>query len=121
MGSINGIKEGGSRVPGEGEYLIFRMHLQEAGGPTIPMRFGRKDAPGPESVQPEGNLPGDIHIYWFVSTIESLPVAQQASNELGLLAVVCSKSSDNLTTFRAYGAWFDPACGCSWRCSMAKR
>ena len=31
---------------------------QDAGGPTIPMRFGRKDAEGPESVQPEGNLPG---------------------------------------------------------------
>ena len=32
--------------------------LQDAGGPTIPLRMGRKDAPGPESQQPEGNLPG---------------------------------------------------------------
>jgi hypothetical protein len=32
--------------------------LQDAGGPSIPMRFGRTDASGPESVQPEGNLPG---------------------------------------------------------------
>ena len=32
--------------------------LQDAGGPSIPLRMGRKDAPGPESQQPEGNLPG---------------------------------------------------------------
>ena len=31
---------------------------QDAGGPSIPLRLGRKDAPGPESEQPEGNLPG---------------------------------------------------------------
>ena len=33
-------------------------NLQDAGGPSIPLRMGRKDAPGPESQQPEGNLPG---------------------------------------------------------------
>ena len=32
--------------------------LQVAGGPKIPLRFGRKDADGPESAVPEGNLPG---------------------------------------------------------------
>lgn len=37
--------------------LLFAT-LQDAGGPSIPMRFGRTDAQGPESAQPEGNLPG---------------------------------------------------------------
>lgn len=32
--------------------------VQVAGGPKIPLRFGRKDADGPESPVPEGNLPG---------------------------------------------------------------
>ena len=31
--------------------------VEVAGGPEIPMRYGRKDAPGPESETPEGNLP----------------------------------------------------------------
>ena len=31
--------------------------VEVAGGPTIPMKFGRKDAPGPESLTPEGNRP----------------------------------------------------------------
>lgn len=31
------------------------------------MRFGRKDAEGPESVQPEGNLPGtDCHCVYLL-------------------------------------------------------
>lgn len=28
------------------------------GGPVIPMKYGRKDATGPEMCHPEGNLPG---------------------------------------------------------------
>jgi L-ascorbate peroxidase len=31
--------------------------VEVAGGPSIPMKYGRKDAPGPESETPEGNLP----------------------------------------------------------------
>lgn len=31
--------------------------VEFAGGPTIDMRYGRKDAPGPESKTPDGNLP----------------------------------------------------------------
>lgn len=31
--------------------------VEVAGGPKIPMRYGRKDAPGPDSKTPEGNLP----------------------------------------------------------------
>lgn len=31
--------------------------LQVMGGPKIPMRYGRKDAEGPEMCHPEGNLP----------------------------------------------------------------
>ena len=38
--------------------LFMSGDLQDAGGPSIPLRMGRKDAPGPESQQPEGNLPG---------------------------------------------------------------
>ena len=32
--------------------------VQEMGGPKIPMRYGRKDASGPDMCHPEGNLPG---------------------------------------------------------------
>lgn len=35
------------------------VFFQDAGGPSIPLRLGRKDAAGPESKQPEGNLPGE--------------------------------------------------------------
>lgn len=31
--------------------------VEVSGGPKIDLRFGRKDAPGPESKTPEGNLP----------------------------------------------------------------
>lgn len=31
--------------------------VEVTGGPEIPMRYGRKDAPGPQSETPEGNLP----------------------------------------------------------------
>ena len=34
------------------------MFLQVAGGPKIPVRYGRMDASGPEDSPPEGNLPG---------------------------------------------------------------
>jgi hypothetical protein len=33
------------------------MALQVMGGPKIPMRYGRKDATGPDMCHPEGNLP----------------------------------------------------------------
>lgn len=36
------------------------MYLQVAGGPKIPIRYGRKDADKPEDCAPEGNLPGNI-------------------------------------------------------------
>ena len=39
--------------------LIADAFFQDAGGPSIPLHLGRKDAPGPESKQPEGNLPGE--------------------------------------------------------------
>lgn len=37
--------------------LASAIAVKDAGGPSIPLRVGRKDAPGPESEQPEGNLP----------------------------------------------------------------
>ena len=37
--------------------LAWATAVEVAGGPEIPMRYGRKDAPGPESETPEGNLP----------------------------------------------------------------
>ncbi|KAK9809779.1 hypothetical protein WJX73_005741 [Symbiochloris irregularis] len=37
--------------------------VEVAGGPKIPLRFGRKDADGPESVVPEGNLPAGAGPY----------------------------------------------------------
>ncbi|CAL8464379.1 g3914 [Coccomyxa elongata] len=37
--------------------MASALAVKDAGGPSIPMRYGRKDAEGPESVQPEGNLP----------------------------------------------------------------
>ena len=39
------------------------VFFQDAGGPSIPLRLGRKDAPGPESKQPEGNLPGEALLF----------------------------------------------------------
>jgi hypothetical protein len=34
------------------------ISLQEAGGPKIPMKYGRVDVTGPEQCPPEGKLPG---------------------------------------------------------------
>lgn len=38
--------------------MTLMCTLQLAGGPKIPLRFGRKDAENPEGCAPEGNLPG---------------------------------------------------------------
>ncbi|KAG2446653.1 hypothetical protein HYH02_008224 [Chlamydomonas schloesseri] len=35
--------------------------IEAAGGPKIPMRYGRKDAKGPEECSPDGRLPGAAH------------------------------------------------------------
>eukprot|EP00249_Psilotum_nudum_P017297 c26251_g1_i1 orf=686-1627(-) len=37
--------------------LASATAIEEAGGPKIPMRYGRVDAPGPEGCPPEGKLP----------------------------------------------------------------
>eukprot|EP00884_Botryococcus_braunii_P003914 jgi/Botrbrau1/13523/Bobra.0347s0008.2 len=37
--------------------LASARAVELAGGPKIPLRLGRKDAPGPEGCAPEGNLP----------------------------------------------------------------
>ena len=55
------------------------LHFQVAGGPKIPLRFGRKDAEGPESAVPEGNLPGT-----FVAAASSLALAQLGTELPGL-------------------------------------
>jgi len=38
--------------------MASAVSVELAGGPPIPMRYGRVDAPGPEACSPEGNLPG---------------------------------------------------------------
>uniref|UniRef100_A0A6V2VS13 Plant heme peroxidase family profile domain-containing protein n=2 Tax=Heterosigma akashiwo TaxID=2829 RepID=A0A6V2VS13_HETAK len=38
--------------------MASAVSVELAGGPTIPMKYGRVDAQGPEDCSPEGNLPG---------------------------------------------------------------
>ncbi|KAF8762538.1 hypothetical protein HU200_009312 [Digitaria exilis] len=38
-------------------YVYYVNSLQEAGGPKIPMKYGRVDVTGPEQCPPEGKLP----------------------------------------------------------------
>lgn len=38
--------------------MIISKYLQDAGGPKIPMKYGRVDASGPEQCPEEGRLPG---------------------------------------------------------------
>lgn len=45
--------------------LILVNSLQEAGGPKIPMKYGRVDVTGPEQCPPEGKLPG-----WLISSLD---------------------------------------------------
>jgi hypothetical protein len=42
---------------------------QLAGGPHIPLRYGRKDAPGPESPIPIGRLPCETLLLYFISLL----------------------------------------------------
>lgn len=63
------------------------LHFQVAGGPKIPLRFGRKDAEGPESAVPEGNLPGT-----FVAAASSLALAQLGTELPGLRQPVSASS-----------------------------
>ena len=38
--------------------LASATAIEEAGGPKIPMKYGRSDVNEPEGCPPEGNLPG---------------------------------------------------------------
>ncbi|GLC36642.1 hypothetical protein PLESTM_000484300 [Pleodorina starrii] len=41
--------------------MASAVAVEAAGGPKIPMRYGRKDASGPEQCAPDGRLPGAAH------------------------------------------------------------
>ncbi|KAG2489504.1 hypothetical protein HYH03_011956 [Edaphochlamys debaryana] len=41
--------------------MAAAVAVEAAGGPKIPMRYGRKDLEGPEQCAPDGNLPGAAH------------------------------------------------------------
>ncbi|GFR44571.1 hypothetical protein Agub_g5845 [Astrephomene gubernaculifera] len=41
--------------------MASAVAIEAAGGPQIPLRYGRRDATGPEQCSPEGNLPGAAH------------------------------------------------------------
>jgi len=40
------------------DWLFWFLSFQEAGGPKIPMIYGRVDVTAPEQCPPEGRLPG---------------------------------------------------------------
>jgi len=42
-------------------YIYLFFEFQEAGGPKIPMKYGRVDVSGPEQCPEEGRLPGNNH------------------------------------------------------------
>lgn len=41
------------------KFQVAALLFQEAGGPKIPMRYGRVDVSGPEECPEEGRLPGE--------------------------------------------------------------
>jgi len=49
-------------------WTYWMVHLslfefQEAGGPKLPMKYGRVDVSGPEQCPEEGRLPGNNHTF----------------------------------------------------------
>ncbi|GIL58275.1 hypothetical protein Vafri_13357 [Volvox africanus] len=62
LGILNPIK---SKYPDVSYADLFQMAsavaVEAAGGPKIPMRYGRRDATSPEMCVPDGRLPGAAH------------------------------------------------------------
>ncbi|KXZ47588.1 hypothetical protein GPECTOR_34g747 [Gonium pectorale] len=62
LGILGPIKK---RYPDVSHADLYQMAsavaVEAAGGPKIPMRYGRKDATSPDQCSPDGNLPGAAH------------------------------------------------------------